>query len=315
MMGALRYVDRFVRGRREVIERVKGGKNLGGFAARAAVMYLFFTAVYGFGMGSFRWVHPAFFLSDFVIGDGSLSITGVVDAMDAETMSFMTRDLRSTGRSLVGRTVRFNRTDPTPPFTITSVEMAGPACRLVVEGPQMVAVAPWRYAYLAALKVPALFVATLALCLPALYVLNIALGWRLRFAPTAAVALLAIAGTSVMLAVLAPVAIFFMILTDHYHFMMLLHVVIFAIAGAYGVQTLAVGLDGLVRDGEARPSSGRLIRAWLLLYMFVGIQMAWAMRPLVGTPYLVEFEALRQESSNFYVNLIGSVKKLADARR
>jgi hypothetical protein len=54
--------------------------------------------------------------------------------------------------------------------------------------------------------------------------------------------------------------------------------------------------------------------------MFVGCQMAWSLRPFVGTPYLVEFEALRPASTNFYANLVGSlgvgsIGKLGDVRR
>jgi hypothetical protein len=147
------------------------------------------------------------------------------------------------------------------------------------------------------------------------YVLNVAMGWKLRFAPTAAVLMFAIAGTSVMLAVFAPIALFFAVLTDHYHFMMNLHVLVFIIEGGYGVQTLAVGLNGLREDTETSPRRGWLIFVWLLLYMFVGCQMAWSLRPFVGTPYLPEFEALRPSSSNFYVNVIGSMGKLGDTRR
>ena len=315
MKKALRFVDSFIRGRGELIERVKKGERLGRFIAGAAVMYVVFTAIYGVGMGSFRWAHPLLFFSDFVIDGGG---TGYVDAMDAETASFSTRALKSSP-DLDGRTIRFNRTNPTPPYKIRRTEQFGPHCRVYVEGPPMVAEDPWRFALLSSLKVPALFLVTLLVCLPALYVLNVAMGWKLAFVPTTALLVFAIAGTSVMLAVLAPIVIFFTVLTDHYHFMMLLHVLIFGLAGLYGVQTLAVGLNslrqGLQDDANEKPNRRRLIVAWLVLYMFVGCQMAWSLRPWVGTPYIAEFEALRPSSSNFYVNVFGSVGKLGDTRR
>jgi hypothetical protein len=316
-MKTLRFVDSFIRGRGQIIERVKTGERLGGFIAGAALMYVVFTAVYGVGMGSFRWAHPLLFFSDFAIEDGG---TGFVDTMDADTGSFTTRDLRA-APDLAGRAIRFNRTNPTPPYTITRTEEFGPHCRVYVDGPPMVAEDPWMFALVSSLKVPALFLVTLLVCLPALYVLNVAMGWRLGFVPTAAVLVFAIAGTSVVLAVLAPIVIFFTVLTDHYHFMMVLHVLIFALAGAYGVQTLGVGLNGLRQDiqpsqvGAEKPNRRRLIVAWLLLYMFVGCQMAWSLRPWVGTPYIAEFEALRPASSNFYVNVVGSFGKLGDTRR
>ena len=315
MKKALRFVDSFIRGRGEIIERVKTGERLGRFIAGAALMYVVFPAVYGVGMGSFRWAHPLLFFSDYAMEEGG---TGLVDAMDADTGSFSTRDLKA-APDLVGRTIRFNQTNPTPPYAITRTEQFGPHCRVYVEGPPMVAEDPWMFALASSLKVPALFLVTLLVCLPALYVLNVAMGWRLGFVPTAAALVFAIAGTSVVLAVLAPIVIFFTVLTDHYHFMMVLHVLIFTLAGAYGVQTLGVGLNGLRQDIQPsqaeKPNRKRLIVAWLLLYMFVGCQMAWSLRPWVGTPYIAEFEALRPASSNFYVNVVGSFGKLGDTRR
>ncbi len=307
-------MDGFIRGRAQFVERLKRGEKLGQFIAGALAMYLVFTALYGLAMGSFRWAHPEFFFSDFVVEGEEPRLVGTIDSMNADEGSIATRDIAASPE-LAGRKIRFNRTDPTPPYEIINAEQLGPYCRLAVKGPAMVADAPWKFTLLAAAKVPALFLVTLVVCLPLLYVLNVAMGWRLRPMPTAAVLLFAIAGTSVILAVFAPIALFFAVLTDHYHFMMVLHVLVFTIAGAYGAQTLAVCLNGLRQDSETRPSRRRLVFAWLLLYMFVGCQMAWTLRPFVGTPYLIEFEALRPSSSNFYVNVLGSVGKLGDTRR
>jgi hypothetical protein len=35
-----------------------------------------------------------------------------------------------------------------------------------------------------------------------------------------------------------------------------------------------------------RPRHRALLRAWIGLYVFIGIQMAWIMRPFVGNPDL-----------------------------
>jgi hypothetical protein len=330
MKAALRYVDGFIRERGRLMERVRRGEGLGRFIAGAVAVYLAFTAFYGLAMGSFRWAHPAFFFSDFVIEpeEGLARLTGTVNTMDPETSSVTTADIEAS-RTLAGRTIRFNRTDPTPPYAITAAREVGPYCGLVLEGPPLAAENAWKFAPLAMVKVPALFLVTLVVCLPALYVLNVAMGWRLGFAPTAAVLVFALAATAVMLGVLAPIVIFFTVLTDHYHFMMVLHVLIFIVAGAYGVQTLALGLKGLRRgvDDTTPPGlmgglvrRGKLIIAWLALYMFVGCQMAWSLRPFVGTPYLIEFETLRPVSTNFYANLVGSlgvgsIGKLGETRR
>jgi hypothetical protein len=322
MSRVLKFVDGFVRNRPELIAEVKHGDHPGRFIARALAVYLVFSALYGLAMGSFRWAHPGFYFSDFEIeiadGGGPSSITGVVDTMDVASSSITTANLE-TDVPLTGRTIRFNRTDPTPPFQIARVDRTGPYSRITLaispDGPRMSADRPWLFTLLAAAKVPALFLVTLAVCVPALYVLNVAMGWGLRFVPTLALLMFALAGTSVMLVVVAPIVLFFNVLTDHYHFMMVLHVGLFALAGIYGVQTLALGLNVLREGADQRRSPGRLLTAWLLLYMFVGCQMAWSLKPWVGTPYLTEFAAFRPSSTNFYAAVFSSAGKLGDARR
>jgi len=328
MRTALGYVDGFIRNRREMIESIKRGERPGRFVAFAIATYVVLTAAYGLAMGSFRWLHPEFYYSDFEIAapraqygvapptNAPAPVRGAVHSMDARSTSVIVE--RALPEGLVGREVRFNMTNPTPAYRIVAVKEVGPFTEMALDGPAMFDASSWKYALLAALKVPALFLVTLVVCLPALYLLNVALGWRLAFVPMVSVLLFAIAGTSVMLAVLVPIVFFFALLTDHYHFMMLMHFAVFAMAGAYGVQTLAMGLGGLRQEGPPAASRRGLLAAWLMLYMFVGCQAAWSMRPWVGSPYLVEFEALRKESSNVYVflcSLSGSVEKLTDARR
>jgi hypothetical protein len=36
---------------------------------------------------------------------------------------------------------------------------------------------------------------------------------------------------------------------------------------------------------EINPRHRLLFRVWLVLYIFVGIQMAWVLRPFVGNPF------------------------------
>jgi len=46
-----------------------------------------------------------------------------------------------------------------------------------------------------------------------------------------------------------------------------------------------------------------LLRAWLLIYTFVGIQMAWVLRPFIGSPDLTP-QFFRQDAwGNAYVKL------------
>ena len=84
------------------------------------------------------------------------------------------------------------------------------------------------------LKVPALFVLTLAVTLPSLYVSNALVGSRLV---VDSVIRLLVAALGVMMAVLAslgPIIAFFSLSTTSYPFMVLVNVVVFAVSGRWG---------------------------------------------------------------------------------
>ena len=95
------------------------------------------------------------------------------------------------------------------------------------------------------LKVPVLFLLTLAITFPSLYVFNALVGSRLSLL---SVLRLLIAAMAVILAVLAsfgPIVLFFSVSTTSYPFMQLLNVVIFSIAGFLGLKFLLLTLHRL----------------------------------------------------------------------
>jgi hypothetical protein len=103
----------------------------------------------------------------------------------------------------------------------------------------------WRQLAAAVVKVPALFLLTLAITFPSLYVFNALVGSRLRFLD---VLRLLIAGIAVTLAVLAsfgPITAFFSVSTTSYPFMVLLNVLMFAIGGLLGLSFLLQTLHRL----------------------------------------------------------------------
>jgi hypothetical protein len=177
----------------------------------------------------------------------------------------------------------------------------------------------WRFAVADVAKVPMLFILTLVVCLPALYVSNVLLGTRLAFGPMVMLWLGALTVSSITLAACSPIVAFFMLSSRDYGFIMLLHVGVFAIAGLYGVWFLASGVraTALAETGPAPvprdPQLGELppvyagsklsiLRVWLLVFAFVGTQMAWIMRPYVSGAH-TEFEIVRPISGNFYVTV------------
>ncbi|HEV3168652.1 MAG TPA: hypothetical protein VGZ22_31895 [Isosphaeraceae bacterium] len=138
----------------------------------------------------------------------------------------------------------------------------------------------WQVFY-SAVKVPILLVATFALSLPSFFVLNTLLGVRADFVQALRALAAAQAGLTIILVSLAPITLFWYASSADYPTAILFNALMFAIA--------STGAQILLRR-EYRPLIARnprhrwLLRIWLLLYAFVGIQMGWILRPFLGAP-------------------------------
>jgi len=151
------------------------------------------------------------------------------------------------------------------------------------------------------LKVPVLLAVSTALCLPSFYVLNSLLGLRRDFAAALRGVLAGQAVLAIFLSALAPITAFVYLSTKGYDFAIAFNGFQFAIAALAGQLTLVRHYRPLVlRDRRHR--IGRL--AWFVLYVFVAIQMAWVLRPFIGSPNLAT-RFLRPEAwSNAYVEVL-----------
>lgn len=158
-----------------------------------------------------------------------------------------------------------------------------------------------------AVKLPTLFLVTLLVCLPTLHFFNVLYGASLSLRQNFALILTAITVTSVLLLSFAPVVLFFMITTSQYQFFKLLNVAFFALTGAIGVRFLGSGMAMVGEvDREGIESRRRSLRAWVILYAFVGTQLAWTLRPFFGAPGL-PFELFRDLGGSFYANILASL--------
>ncbi len=159
-------------------------------------------------------------------------------------------------------------------------------------------------------KLPILFLVALLVCLPTLYFFNTIFEAPLTVNQNFALLLSAITLTSVVLLAFVPVTLFFLITTSQYQFFKLLNVGIFAISGAIGIRQLMQGMTMLTaeqrRGAQAR---ARILRLWILLYAFVGSQLAWTLRPFFGAPGL-PFELFRGLGGNFYTNIFASLGEI-----
>jgi hypothetical protein len=132
-----------------------------------------------------------------------------------------------------------------------------------------------------ALKVPLLLLATLALSLPSYFVINTLLGLRADFAEALRSIVASQAALTIVLAALAPLTIFWYVSSAHYYAAVLFNAAMFAVASLASQVVLARGYGPLI----ARNTKHRwMLRTWIFIYAFVGIQMGWILRPFVGAP-------------------------------
>jgi len=164
-----------------------------------------------------------------------------------------------------------------------------------------------------AVKMPLLFVATLAFCLPALYFFSLALlRTRLGMLQVTAVVLAGIGVTAFLLLGLAPVTLFFVLTSENYPFFQLLAVVFVAISGCIGLYYLWAGMMHVNADEGGRLDIfGRvLLVAWIVLYAFVGSQMTWRLSPFIADPE-APFAVIQPSRDNFYVDVLTAFERVS----
>jgi hypothetical protein len=181
-----------------------------------------------------------------------------------------------------------------------------------------------------AIKLPILFLLTLVICLPTLYLFNLVFGARLTIRQALALVLTAITVTSMLTLAFTPISLFFLISAPGYEFFKLLNVAILTLTGIVGLNFLISGLQRMnalnapplppvPAAGEERPAaqsaerpvSMGLIYFWVVLYAFVGTQLAWTLRPFFGDPGR-PFSIFRAIEGNFYVNVMQSLTNLVN---
>lgn len=130
-------------------------------------------------------------------------------------------------------------------------------------------------------KVPLLLLVTFALSLPSFFVLNTLLGVRADFAAVLRALVAAQAAVTIVLASLAPFTALWYASSGSYRPAILFNAAMFGVA--------SVAAQGLLRTWYAplvarNPRHRLLLRVWLVIYAFVGVQMAWVLRPFIGDP-------------------------------
>ena len=167
-----------------------------------------------------------------------------------------------------------------------------------------------------AIKLPLLYLGTMLICVPTLHILNLLFGARQSLSQVLVLLLATLAVTATILAAFAPVTAFFMMTTRNYEFIKLLNVAIIAISGVIGIRFFYRGMHAMSDDDKPSAVAARekVLRAWILLYAFVGSQLAWTLRPFFGDPHK-PFEIVREVGGNFYTDVGHTLKGLLTTDR
>ncbi|MDQ7903553.1 hypothetical protein RB614_03370 [Phytohabitans sp. ZYX-F-186] len=265
---------------------------------------------------------------------------------------------------------------------LTTHMLASSAIALALYGAVLGAFHSVLMALTSAVKLPLLFLVTLAICLPTLYLFNLVFGARLSVRQALAMVMVAITVTAMLAVAFAPISLFFLITAPDYGFFKLLNVAILTLSALVGLRFLTGGMQVLnehgllapaaapavpaavpaeaeavpvpavpatapaavnggaastvvsaplpaaawdpgarvpfavsrptsprpVRDGQ-RPASMTLLYIWILLFGFVGTQLAWTLRPFFGSPGQ-EFALFRSIEGNFYAEILKTIAGL-----
>ncbi len=161
----------------------------------------------------------------------------------------------------------------------------------------------WMQALMSAIKLPMLFLVTLLICLPTLYFFNLLYGSQLTFQQTTTLMMAAVTITGALSLAFASISLFFWLtIGEQYTILILLNVIILGISSWWGLSFLRQGMRHVQRQAlDVR--QWRILTTWLVIYAFVGTQMAWALRPFFGVP-AEPFVVLRSDGGTFVGSML-----------
>ncbi len=170
-------------------------------------------------------------------------------------------------------------------------------------------------AIVAGLKISVLFSLTLLICFPAFFIIQFILGSRLKVYQMISIILSGFVLTTAIMVSFSPIILIFLLTGSNYYFLQLLHILIFILSGLFGMKTIVDALKYSCEKKNVYPQIGVVIfRFWVIILVFIGIQLAWNFRPFLGDRDR-PFELFRDYEGNFYAALIYSAKQLIEPER
>lgn len=157
------------------------------------------------------------------------------------------------------------------------------------------------------IKMPLLLLATFALSLPSFFVANTLLGVRDDFAQCFRALVATLAGLTIILASFAPFTALWYVSTSSYDGAKMFNLLMFGIASISAQLLLRQFYRPLV---ERDPRHRALLRLWLVIFGFVGVQMGWVLRPFIGKPNTPTQFFRADAWSNAYVEVAETMWRL-----
>ncbi len=163
----------------------------------------------------------------------------------------------------------------------------------------------------AGFKVTFLFFSAILICFPSFYVIQQVLGSKMTLKQMVFIILSGFVLSSSIAISFAPIVILFQVTGGNYHFLQLLHVAIFIFSGIFGMKIMVDALKFACEKRDIYPHIGvNVFRIWIIILAFVGIQIAWNLRPFLCSKS-EEFKLFRKYEGNFYTAIIYSIQQLA----
>ena len=169
-------------------------------------------------------------------------------------------------------------------------------------------------AAVAGIKVVVLFTLVLIICFPAFFIIQLILGSKLKIHQIVSIILAGFMLTAAIMVSFVPIVVFFLLTGGNYYFIQLLHIGIFVFSGIFGMKTIVDALKYSCEKKNIYPRTGVVVfRFWIVIIAFVGVQLAWNLRPFMGDRD-EPFKLFRTYEGNFYTALIYSVEQLASPK-
>lgn len=169
----------------------------------------------------------------------------------------------------------------------------------------------WMQAISSGAKLMSLLFLTLIICFPSFYIVQLVLGSKVKIKQLAVMMLSGFLMTTTIMLAFAPIVLLFQLSGDNYNFLKFLHVGVFVFSGFFGMRAVLDALRNSFAEQGVYPQIGLgIFRVWVIIFAFVGVQLAWNLRPFVGYKDM-PYELFRKDTQgNFYSSMIKSLGEM-----